>query len=60
MIELARQLGVQEVGSQVHKIAGNRGVQINDTYLLLMYNTRNTPATPLNNAHPGGFFYLED
>jgi len=31
----------------------------NDTYLLLMYNTCNTPATPLNNAHPGGFFYLE-
>ena len=28
----------------------------NDTYLLLMYNTCNTPATPLNNAHPGGFF----
>jgi len=27
-----------------------------DTYLLLMYNTCNTPATPLNNAHPGGFF----
>ncbi|GAI66031.1 unnamed protein product, partial [marine sediment metagenome] len=25
LIELARQLGVQEVGSQVHKIAGNRG-----------------------------------
>ena len=21
-----------------------------------MYNTCNTPATPLNNAHPGGFF----
>ena len=24
-----------------------------------MYNTCNIPATPLNNAHPGGFFYLE-
>ncbi len=22
----------------------------------LIYNTRNTPATPLNNAHPAGFF----
>ncbi|MBA7498137.1 hypothetical protein ES704_00872 [subsurface metagenome] len=27
-----------------------------DPYLPLMYNTCNTPATPLNNAHPGGFF----
>ena len=31
----------------------------NDTCLLLMYNTCNTSATPLNNAHPGGFFSLE-
>jgi len=30
--------------------------KIIDTYLRLMYNTCNTPATPLNNAHPGGFF----
>jgi hypothetical protein len=28
----------------------------NAPYLPLMYNTRNTPATPLNNAHLGGFF----
>ncbi len=30
--------------------------KIIDTNLLLIYNTDNTPATPLNNAHPGGFF----
>jgi len=25
---------------------------------MLTYNIGNTPATPLNNAHPGGFFFL--
>jgi len=27
-----------------------------DLHCVLIYNIANTPATPLNNAHPGGFF----
>ena len=28
-----------------------------DLHCVLIYNIANTPATPLNNAHPGGFFF---
>ena len=29
-----------------------------DLYYTLIYNIVNIPATPLNNAHPGGFSFL--
>jgi len=47
----------REEGTQKH-IARDFRIII-DTYLFIIYYTNNTPATPLNNAHLGGFFFCK-